>query len=144
MFIGEYAHSIDAKKRLAVPAKLRKELGERAVITRGLDACLVIYPFAAWEKLVQKLAELPQGKGDTRSFTRLMLSGAQEVELDALGRVLIPDYLKEYANLHKRVTIAGVFDRLEIWDADRWQQYKKTAERATDATAEKLGELGVY
>ena len=144
MFIGEYSHTIDAKKRLAIPAKLRKTLGEKAVITRGLDSCLFIYPLAAWEKLVQKLAELPMGKGDTRSFTRLMLAGAQEVELDGLGRVLVPDYLKAYADLKKRVTIAGVYDRLEVWDAERWQQYKKSAERNTDAIAEKLGELGVY
>jgi len=144
MFIGEYTHTIDAKKRLAVPAKLRKALGERAVITRGLDSCLFIYPSAAWERLVQKLSELPMGKGDTRSFIRLMLAGAQEVELDALGRILVPEYLKTYAALKKRVTIAGVYDRLEVWDADRWQQYKQSAERNTDAIAEKLGELGVY
>lgn len=144
MFIGEYSHVIDAKKRLAIPSKLRKELGERAVVTRGLDSCLFIYPQVAWEKLVVKLGELPMGQGDTRSFIRLLLAGAQEVELDALGRVLIPDYLKAYAGLTRRVVIAGVYDRLEVWDAERWQHYKTTAERNTDAIAEKLGELGVY
>lgn len=144
MFIGEYQHSIDAKKRLAIPVKLRRGLGEKAVVTRGLDACLFIYPTTAWEKLVQKLGELPMGKGDTRSFTRLMLAGATEVAMDALGRILVPDYLKSYADLKKRVVIAGVYDRLEIWDEEKWKQYKASAERNSDAIAEKLGELGVY
>ncbi len=144
MFIGEYSHNIDSKKRLAIPSRLRKALGEKAVVTRGLDTCLFLYPAASWERLVQKLGELSVGKGETRSFTRLMLAGAQEVELDALGRVLIPDYLKEYAGLKKHVVIAGVYDRLEVWDEERWKQYKTSAERNADAIAEKLGELGVY
>ena len=144
MLIGEYSHNIDAKKRLAIPSRLRRELGEKAIVTRGLDACLFLYPVSAWEKLVQKLGELSMGKGDTRSFTRLMLAGAQEVELDTLGRVLIPDYLKEYAGLKKRVVIAGVYDRLELWDEEHWKQYKRSAEHNADAIAEKLGELGVY
>lgn len=144
MFIGEYAYSIDTKKRLAIPARLRKDIGERAVVTRGLDSCLFVYPTEAWNALVAKLGQLPMGKGDTRSFLRLMLAGAQEVEVDALGRVLIPDYLKTYAGLGKHVIIAGVYDRLEIWDRERWAQYKAAAERNTDAIAEKLGELGVY
>lgn len=144
MFIGEYAHSIDAKKRLAIPAKLRKDLGEKAVITRGLDACLFVYPMAAWEKLMQKLGELPMGKGDNRSFARLQLAGAQEVELDALGRILVPDNLKSYAGLSKKVVIAGVYNRLEVWDEEKWTQYKAAAEHGADAIAEKLGELGVY
>ena len=144
IFIGEYAHTIDAKKRLAIPARLRGALGGKAVLTRGLDMCLSIYPVMAWEKLVAKLGDLPVGKGDTRSFIRLILSGAQEVELDALGRILIPDYLKNYAGLKKSVTLAGVYDRLEVWDTERWAQYRSSAEKNTDAIAEKLGELGVY
>jgi len=144
MFIGEYVHTLDSKKRLSIPAKVRRELGEKAVITRGLDSCLFIYPSASWESFVQKLGQLPMGKGDNRSFVRLMLAGAQEVELDSLGRVLVPDYLKDYANLKKRVVVAGVFDRLEVWDEERWKLYKQSAERNTDAIAEKLGDLGVY
>jgi MraZ protein len=144
MFIGEYSHTIDAKKRLAVPAKLRKELGDKAVITRGLDSCLFVYPMKAWEKLVGKLGELPMGKSDTRSFIRLMLAGAQEAEVDALGRILVPDYLRNYASLKKRVVVAGVYDRMEIWDESNWQEYKSLSEKNTDQIAEKLGELGVY
>lgn len=144
MFIGEYKHSIDAKKRLAVPARLRKEFGERAVLTRGLNNCLVLYPQAQWQKVTEKLAQLPQGQGDTRSFTRLMFSGASEVELDQLGRILVPEFLKEYAGLKQRVVLIGVSDRLEIWDEERWNGYKEAVEKNTDMIAEKLGELGLY
>lgn len=144
MLIGEHQHTIDSKKRLAVPAKLRKEIGERAVVTRGLDNCLFLYPMAEWSRLTEKLSQLPMGQGDTRSFLRLMLAGASEVELDQLGRILIPDYLKTYAGLKRRVVIAGVYNRLEIWDDERWSAYKATVEKNTDMIAEKLGELGLY
>lgn len=144
MLIGEYQHIIDVKKRLAVPMKLRKELGERAVLTRGLNNCLSLYPIEQWQKLTEKLSQLPQGQNDTRSFLRLMFSGAAEVELDQLGRILIPDYLKQYAALHQRVVIAGIYDHLEIWDEERWAHYKAEVEKNTDMIAEKLGELGLY
>ena len=144
MLIGEYNHSIDAKKRLAIPAKLRKLFGDRAVITRGLNNCLFLYPIEQWQKLTEKLGQLPVGQGDTRSFSRLMFSGAMEVELDQLGRILVPDYLKSYAELAQRVVIIGVYDRLEVWDEKRWSNYKQDAEKNTDMIAEKLGELGLY
>ena len=144
MLIGEYSHTIDAKKRLAVPSKLRKELGERAVLTRGLDTCLFLYPEQEWKKLTEKLGELPVGQASTRSFLRLMLAGAVEVELDQLGRILVPDYLKEYAELKQKVVITGVYNRLEIWDEERWGNYKGDVEKNTDMIAEKLGELGLY
>lgn len=144
MLIGEYSHIIDAKKRLAVPSKLRKELGERAVLTRGLDTCLFLYPEKEWQKLTEKLSELPVGQASTRSFLRLMLAGAVEVELDQLGRILVPDYLKEYAGLKQKVVITGVYNRLEIWDEERWGNYKGDVEKNTDMIAEKLGELGLY
>ena len=144
MLIGEYTHTIDAKKRLSVPAKLRKEIGERAVLTRGLDNCLFLYTMEEWQKLTEKLGELLVGQRDTRSFLRLMLAGAVEVEFDQLGRILVPDYLKVYAGLHTRVVIAGVYSRLEIWDEGRWETYKAEVEKNTDMIAEKLGELGLY
>ena len=144
MLIGEYSHTIDAKKRLAIPSKLRKELGERAVLTRGLDTCLFLYPEKEWQKLTEKLGELPVGQASTRSFLRLMLAGAVEVELDQLGRILVPDYLKEYAGLKQRVVITGVYNRLEIWDEEKWGNYKGDVEKNTDMIAEKLGELGLY
>lgn len=144
MLIGEYQHTLDAKKRLAVPAKLRKELGEKGILTRGLNNCLFLYPMDKWTMLTEKLGQLPVGQGDTRSFTRLMFAGAVEVELDQLGRILVPDYLKEYAGLGQQTTIVGVYDRMEIWDSKRWEAYKQEVEKNTDMIAEKLGELGLY
>jgi MraZ protein len=144
VLIGEYIHTIDIKKRLAIPAKLRKELGEQAILTRGLNNCLFLYPLSQWQKLTDKLSQLSIGQQDTRSFLRLMFSGAAEVETDQLGRILIPDYLKSYAGLGQKVVIVGVHDRLEIWDGARWENYKREVEKNTDMIAEKLGELGLY
>ena len=144
MFIGEYQHTIDLKKRVAMPSKCRVELGKKVVITRGMDKCLFVYPMKTWEKLAEKLGSLPVGESGTRSFIRLMLAGAADVDLDKQGRILIPDYLKEYAGLKKDVTVAGLFDRLEIWDKSKWNVYKNKAEKSSDAIAEQLGKLGVY
>lgn len=144
MLIGEYTHTLDPKKRLAIPSKMRKEFGEHAILTRGLNNCLVLYSTEQWQKLTDKLAQLPIGQGDTRSFLRLMFSGAVEVEFDQLGRILVPDYLKNYGGLKQHVTVVGVFDRLEIWDEERWTSYKGEVEKNTDMIAEKLGDLGLY
>jgi len=143
MFIGEYSHTIDTKKRLAIPSKFRKELGKKAVITRGLDNCLVIYPIKEWESLAKKLGSLPAAQIDARKFSRIMLAGAMDVKMDNLGRILIPDYLKNYASLKKNVIICGLFNRLEIWDENRWKEYKKKTEMAVGDIAERLKELGV-
>ncbi|PIR70682.1 MAG: cell division/cell wall cluster transcriptional repressor MraZ [Candidatus Niyogibacteria bacterium CG10_big_fil_rev_8_21_14_0_10_42_19] len=144
MLIGEFQHILDSKKRVALPAKFRKELGKKAVITKGLDKCLVVYPLKEWEKVAEKLAGLPSGQTDVRKFQRNMLSGAAEVVCDALGRILIPDNLKQYAELGEKVVIAGVYKRLEIWDALKWAEYKVEIEKQTDVLAEKLGEVGAY
>lgn len=143
MLIGEYKHNLDPKKRLSIPAKLRKEIGQGAVITRGLDKCLFVFPSKEWKELAEKMAKMPLGQGDTRSFARLMISGAMEVDFDSLGRILIPDYLKNYAGLKKVVVVTGVFNRLEIWDDAHWSTYKKNLEKNSDKIAEKLGELGI-
>ena len=144
MFIGEYQHNIDPKKRLAVPSKFRTELKNKIVITRGLDKCLFIYPLKVWEELAGKLGTLPVGESQTRSFIRLMLAGAIDCEIDKQGRILVPDFLKDYAGLDKNVIIAGVYNRLEIWDEKKWNDYKKNAEKNSDEIAEQLGKLGVY
>ena len=144
MFIGEYQHSIDLKKRLAVPSKFRSELKNKVVITRGLDKCLFVYTLKVWQELAEKLGMLPVGEASTRSFIRLMLAGAVDVDLDKQGRILIPDYLKEYAGLDRNVVIAGIYNRLEIWDEAKWQEYKSLAEKNSDEIAEQLGKLGVY
>jgi MraZ protein len=144
MLIGEYIHRIDSKKRLAIPAKFRKEIGNKAVITKGLDQCLVLYPLSEWEKVAEALSKLPTGKSENRNFVRDIFSGATDVEIDALGRILIPDYLKNFANLKEKVAIVGVYKRLEIWNDETWNDYKTRVEKQTDILAEKLGELGVY
>ncbi|PIS39711.1 MAG: cell division/cell wall cluster transcriptional repressor MraZ [Candidatus Nealsonbacteria bacterium CG08_land_8_20_14_0_20_38_20] len=143
MFIGEYTYLIDEKKRLAIPAKFRKELGGKAVVTRGIDNCLVIYPLPEWKKLAKKLESLPSSRLDSRVFVRIMLSGAVDVELDKLGRILVPDYLKNYASLKKNVSILGLSNRIEIWDEEKWQEYKKKTETEVGDIAERLKELGV-
>jgi MraZ protein len=144
MFIGEYQHSIDPKKRLALPSKFRNELGKKVVITRGLDGSLFVYPIKVWEELATKLGTLPVGEAGTRSFIRVMLAGATDVEVDSQGRILVPEYLKKDGGLKKDVTVVGLFNRLEIWDTNRWNRYKLSAEKNTSKTAEELGKLGIY
>ena len=134
---------MDPKKRLAIPSKFRKELGNGAVLTKGLDGCLFIFSSKSWAPFAEMLGGLSIGKQDTRSFARLFLSGAVEVEFDSLGRILIPDNLKEYASFKKEIVIAGLFNRLEIWDEEKWSKYKNDLEKNSDKIAEKLGELGL-
>ena len=143
MLIGEYKHTLDPKKRLSLPSKWRKELGSTLVVTRGLDNCLFVYPLLEWEKITDKIGELPLGQADTRSFNRFFLSGATEVEVDSVGRILVPDYLKEFGKLESSVVLAGIHNRIEIWDEKRWETYKRSIEEQADALAEKLGEIGV-
>ena len=143
MFIGEYTHSLDEKGRMAVPAKFRKELTSGTIITRGLDRCLFIFTKKEWEVLAAKLTALPFAKADSRAFARLMLAGAAEAELDQQGRVLIPDYLRSYAGLKRETVVAGLMNRLEIWNSDAWHRYKEKTESASDEIAEKMGELGI-
>lgn len=143
MFIGEYSHSIDQKKRLAIPAKFRRDLGKQAVVTRGLDGCLWLYPMREWEVLADKLGKLPLGQAQARGFARAMLAGAADVSLDRLGRILIPDHLKQFASLQKNVIVTGLYNRIEIWDEARWQSYKKQTESQVETMANELGSFGV-
>jgi len=143
MFIGEYIYSIDEKKRLAIPAKFRQVLGKKAVLTRGLDNCLVIYPLEEWQKLAKKLENLPSSASDARAFARIMLSGAVDVNLDKLGRILVPDYLKDYAFLIKNVAINGLSNKIEIWDEKRWKEYKEKTEKQIGDMAQRLKDLGI-
>ncbi len=144
MFIGEYQHVLDTKKRVAVPAKFRTQFKKGIVVTRGLDGCLFIYTASEWEKIAEKLGSMPVGEKGTRSFIRMVLAGAADSNLDSQGRILIPEYLKTYAGLKKNVTIAGLFNRLEIWDTKTWDKYKMGAEKNQDIVAEQLGRLGMY
>lgn len=143
MLIGEYLHTLDSKKRLSLPAKFRKEVGKKVVITRGLDSCLFMFPIAAWDNIVQKLATLPVGQADTRGMSRFILAGAVETEVDGAGRILVPDFLKDFADLRSRVVLAGVADRVEIWNEKTWEEYKRRIEKGADQMAQTLGDLGI-
>lgn len=143
MFIGEYSHTIDEKGRMAVPAKVRKNLGTGAVVTRGLDSCLWLFPKKQWDELAQKLAQLPMTDPNSRAFSRLMLAGAMEVEFDSQGRVLLPAYLRDFAKLSKNAVIAGLYNRLEIWDAETWKVYKTKTEKESDTIAAHMADLGI-
>jgi len=143
MFIGEYEHAIDEKGRMAVPSKMRGDIGSGAVVTRGIDNCLWLFPKKEWQTLAEKLANLPLTDANSRAFSRLMLAGAMEVEFDSQGRILLPSYLRSYAGLTKHAVVAGLFNRLEIWDQLKWKEYKQMSEKATDQIAKHMADLGI-
>lgn len=138
MFMGEFQHTVDAKGRLFIPAKLREGLGERFVATKGLEDCLFIFPAKEWEAFGEKLRSLPLASGAARAFTRLFFSGATECEVDPQGRTLLPANLREYAGIEKDVLIVGVSSRVEIWSKNKWEEYCQKAEESFEETAEKL------
>lgn len=143
MFLGEYKHSLDPKGRMAMPAKFRLKLEGGAVLTRGLDKCLFVFPEKEWDILAQKIVSLPISQSGSRAFSRLMLSGASDVEFDAQGRILIPESLRKYAGLSKGVVVMGLYNRIEIWDEKIWEEYKKKTERESTEIAEKMSDLGI-
>jgi|SRR3989344_1050431 len=143
MLIGQYIHTIDDKNRLSLPAKFRAEMGKKVVVTPGLDGCLFVFTLKQWEKISGKLSESSLLSADTRSFNRYMLGGATEAEVDSLGRVLIPEFLKERASLETRVAVIGVQSRVEIWNEKNWNEFKQGVEKQADTLAEKLGSVGV-
>lgn len=136
--MGEFQHNVDAKGRLIVPAKYRELLGDQFVITRGLDQCLFGYPMNEWNKIEEKLKDMPVTKKDARAFTRFFFSGAQEVELDKQGRVNIPANLLSYAKIEKECVILGVSNRFEIWAKDAWETYFEESEESFNEIAENL------
>lgn len=143
MFLGEYRHIVDDKSRLAVPVKFRQALRGGLVVTKGLDNCLFVYPKKQWQDWAEKLSKLPISQSRSRAFLRMMLGGAIEAQLDKQGRVVVPDYLKEYGKIKKNVIVAGLYDRLEVWDAEEWKQYKTRTEKDSNHIAETLAEMGV-
>lgn len=143
MFIGEYSHNLDSKGRMAVPAKFRHMFEKGAVVTKGLDNCLFLYPKEKWEEMAEKFANLPISQSKARAFSRHMLAGAMDVEFDNQGRITLPEYLRDFGGLNKKAVVAGVYDRLEIWDEEKWEKYKQEAEDNSNDIAEELGELGV-
>lgn len=143
MFIGEYKYLIDDKKRLAIPPKFRQVLGKKAIITKGLDQCLFLFSAKEWGVMAKKLSQMGFGQSDARGFSRTMLGSAMEVSFDGAGRILIPDYLKEYSFLKKKVVLAGIYNRVEIWDQTKWEQYSRKTESEVEDMAERLKELGI-
>lgn len=142
MFIGEYQHALDAKNRMIVPSKLREELGQKFVITKGLDGCLYAYPLEEWKVLEEKLKKLPLTNKNARAFVRFFFSGATEIEMDKQGRGLIPQNLKEYAGIEKEIVSIGVLTRVEIWSKEKWQQYNDS-NIDYESIAENMNDLGI-
>jgi len=143
MLIGEYIHTIDEKNRISLPVKFRKELGKKIIITPGLDQCLFIFTTAEWKKVSKKLSgsdsDLSFLKADQRSFNRYMFGRAAEAEIDSIGRILIPDFLKDRIGLGDRAAVIGVEDRVEIWNDKVWLQNQEVVEKQAHELAEKLG-----
>jgi MraZ protein len=142
MFIGEYNHGLDAKNRMIIPSKLREELGNKFILTKGLDGCLYAYPINEWKILEEKLKSLPLTNKDARAFVRFFFSGATEIELDKQGRGLIPQNLLEYAKIEKEIVSIGVLTRVEIWSKDKWNEYNDE-NIDYDSLAEKMSDLGI-
>lgn len=140
MFVGQYSHNLDNKGRVAIPAKFRSEL-KAAVVTKGLDNCLFLYPQNEWDKIASKVANLPMDRPENRAFARALLAGAVEVEFDKQGRIILPDYLRKFAALDKNVTIVGLYNRLEIWDEDKWNSYKDESDKNYNKIVETLNDL---
>lgn len=138
MFIGEYHHSIDTKGRLIIPAKFREELGEKFIITRGIENCLFAYSAESWKEIVNKLESLPFTKKDARQFVRFFLSGATEAEFDKQGRINITSPLVSYAKLEKECVIIGTGNRLEIWSKQEWDNFFNSAKDNMSDIAENL------
>jgi MraZ protein len=144
MLLGEHKHTLDTKKRLSLPAKFRKELGKTVVVTRGFDSALFVYSQKEWKKFVEKnMDDLSIGKSDTRAMSRFMLGGAVETNIDSAGRILIPDFLKDFAGLKNKVMVVGLASRVELWDEDKWNNYQSELSKNADILAEKLGDMGM-
>lgn len=143
MLIGEYEHSLDVKGRLIMPAKLREDMGEKFIITKGLDGCLFGFSQNEWSNFEEKLKTLPLTNKNARDFVRFFLSGAIECEIDKQGRFLIASNLREYANMEKDVAIIGVGTRLEIWNKDKWKEYNSEENISADEIAENMTMLGI-
>ena len=143
MFIGEYSYTIDEKGRITTPPKYRARLADGIVVTRGLDNCLYMYTKKEWEEIAENLGKMPNTDKNARAYARLMLAGAMEVTPDKAGRIVLPQYLRDFAGLKKNVVIAGIYNRIEIWDESAWTKYEKEIEKNSSDIADKLAEFGI-
>jgi MraZ protein len=142
MLIGEYTHTFDGKFRVALPSKFRSVLGKKIILTRGLDECVFVFSVKEWQGIAQGLSSMSVARADSRGFNRFMLAGAIELEIDGSGRILVPEHLREFAKLEDKVVFAGVYNRVELWNEDRWKDYQRAVVKQADSLAEKLGEIG--
>ena len=143
MLIGEYDHSLDAKGRLIMPAKLREDIGDKFIITKGLDGCLFGFSLNEWTHFEEKLKALPLTNKNARDFVRFFLSGAVSIEIDKQGRFLVASNLREYASMEKEVVIIGVGTRIEFWSKDKWIKYNSSENISADNLAENMTILGI-
>ncbi len=143
MLIGQYNHDLDPKKRLTLPSKWRADLGKKVIVTKGLDNSLFVFPVKRWEVFAEELSQSGFGNQDTRAFARFMLGSAFETDVDAAGRIVIPDTLKDFAHLSSKVILAGMYSRIELWDEDAWNGNISKVNGEADALAGKLNELGI-
>lgn len=143
MLIGKYTHDLDPKKRLTLPSKWRTDLGKKVVVTSGLDNSLFVFPIKEWETVAQNLAQSSFGNSDSRSFNRFILGNAFETDVDAAGRIVIPDSLKTFAHLTEKVVLAGMYSRIELWDEKAWEANISKVNGEADSLASKLSELGI-
>lgn len=145
MFFGEFLHKIDQKGRVSIPAKLRPYLIDGLVVTRGFERCLVIYPKKEWEKVLNNLSSLPSNQLETRIFQRMILSGAFDETLDGQGRFLVPEYLRNYANINieSNLMIIGMNNKIEVWEEKSWKDYKENFEKNIDNISQKLPQVGL-
>jgi MraZ protein len=143
MLIGQYSHTIDDKKRISLPKNWKNIFGKKVVMTRGLDTCVFLYTTKEWGKIAEKLATTSMGSRDARDLNRFFLSGAVEIDIDSAGRILLPDYLKDFAKLEKDVIFAGLYSRAEIWNYKQWDKKQKEVSEKADEVAGKLQEIGM-
>ena len=141
VFLGRYAHNLDAKGRLAIPARYREALAEGVILTRGIDRCLALYPLEAWKPLAEKVAALPITDADARNFRRLVFAEAADLALDAQGRVLIPPDLRRYAELEREALIVGVDTSIEVWSPQRWAAVELSLDTDAAEIAQRLVSL---
>ena len=142
MLIGEFKHTIDDKNRVSLPSKFRKEVGKKVIVTHGLDNCLFLYTLKEWETIAKQLGSLGMGQADTRGFNRYILASAAEVLVDSVGRILIPENLRQAIGIKNKIVFAGLYNRIEIWEEEAWDKYKAQVVKNADQMAEKLGEIG--
>ena len=141
MFLGEYTHTVDDKGRLTIPAKFRGELDAGLVVTRGFDKNLMLFPLSSWKDMAERIVSRPMGDEDVRTFRRRVFSGAVDLDLDSHGRIVLPPYLREFADLDSEVIVAGMYNYVEVWSTKSWNEVRDTIEQSSDAA--RWADLGI-